>query len=122
MTTNLCWQTILYVTGAPNFWLAMGMTTATAMLIGALIWDGNLRQVTKAIVTLGSYVIMLIWLLIDRIANVIPARSLEVNEFTYAGIFSIIITSFFWILGIELGVLIFNRRYKGHPHNEEDKK
>ena len=113
MSPDLFMQTILYVINAPLFWASMGMTTAIAMFIGAMIYDGQLTEVRKGILTIGSYVFMLLWMTISRIFNMIDSTPNRISEMTFAGTLSIVFVSIAWTLGVFLGVLIFNLRYKG---------
>jgi hypothetical protein len=93
----------------------MGMTSAVAMFTGAMIYDGDLNQVKKGLLSVGSYAIMLFWMILARVQNTLNNVPLDPKhpEYAIAGMISIAAITVAWLLGIELGVLIFNRKYRG---------
>ena len=113
MTTDLIVPTILYVINAPFFWASMGMTTAIAMFVGAMIYDGQLNQVRKGLLSVGSYIVMLLWMTLSRVIDMINKNPEKVSEMTFAGTLTIFFISLAWLLGVFLGVATFNRRYHG---------
>jgi len=117
MDTKLIWDTVQYVTKANLFWASMGFTTAIAMFIGAILYNGELSQVKKGLASVGSYAVLLIWTTIVRVLGVFddPVKGALQRQFpqmAFAGILTIILISFFWILGIYLGVIILSIRNK----------
>ena len=115
MTPELLYKAFLYVEGESYFWATMGMTTATAMFIGAMIYDGDLTQSKKGIVSVGSYALLLFWMIMSRVNEIVSvAPPVRVHpEYAYAGMVSIICVTIAWLLGIELGVFVFNKKYRG---------
>lgn len=110
MIESILSQTVQYVIQAPSFWSAMGFTTATGMMIGALMYDGNLDQVSKGIVSVLSYAALLVWLITARVAESITT-SLQ-PERSLAGIVSIVFTTVAWLVGVFLGVTVINLKHR----------
>ena len=99
---------LLYVINAPYFWPSMGFTTATSMFVGVLLHDGNLKQVAKAEVTLLTFAIFLIVTSIPRIFS--HDISAEHLPGALGGLTTIFCVTFFYTLGLLLGVLIAYKR------------
>ncbi len=68
---NYILETLIYVTTAPFFWQAMGFLVATAMFIGALLYDGLMSMVGKGIVTIISYAAIMLMVNVSRITPVL---------------------------------------------------
>lgn len=100
-------KTLEYISCAPYFWSAMGMTTAIAIFIGALLYDGNVTQTRKGIISILSYVGLLLFVTQSRISYYMNIGEVGMYHQAYAGIATIFIITFFWILGIILGVTMF---------------
>jgi hypothetical protein len=99
-----------YVAQTPQFWPSMGTIMAISVFIGAIIYDGQMREATRGIITLVSYCTLLFWMTISRVMQNYKPGYLH-PEFIWAGAVTILITSLFFILGILLGVTVF--KYKG---------
>jgi hypothetical protein len=93
-------DTIQYVASAPYFWNTMGMITASAMFIGATIYNGDTSKLAKWLVTTVPYTILIIAVNIMRVHGVNVQNHVQ----AYAGSVSVLIVSFFYFLGMLLGV------------------
>lgn len=113
MTQQDLFEVIKYVTNAPMFWGSMGFTTAIAMFIGALVYDGELEQASKGVFSVVSYVIMLLWVMISRVLSSLNTVGLNEPAKAWAGTLTILLITIFWLIGILLGVLILRTKYKG---------
>lgn len=113
LDVGLLIRTLVYVTYAPYFWPSMGFTTAIAMFVGAMIYDGQLNQVKKGLLSVGSYVAMLLWVTLSRVVTMAQRTPDRVSEMTFAGIATILLITFFWVLGVFLGVWIISQKYQG---------
>ena len=99
-----------YVAQAPQFWPTMGTIMGISVFIGAIIYDGQMKEATRGIITLVSYCVLLFWMTITRVmSNYRPG--ITDPELALASATSIVMTSFFFIMGILLGVFVF--KYKG---------
>lgn len=109
-----------YISEAPFFWGAMGFTTALGMFVGALIYDGELTEASKGIVSVISYACMIVWMNLTRIANVL-GPNLDVGHtrtgMAFAGTATVVAVTLAWLLGMFLGVVVFKFKYRGKPHD-----
>lgn len=111
--------TFNYISQAPFFWMGMGFTTAIAMFVGAIIFDGNLPQASKGLVSVGSYAAMLFWLNSARVTDTINDRAAQGiktlhPEMVWAGIMTLLLVTLAWVLGVFLGVFIVSRKHKDY--------
>ena len=97
-------DSFLYVMNANMFWQAMMMTSLTSMFIGALVYDGKLKAVSKALLSVSAYVLLLLTTYIGRLyPHIVEGNTC--GEL-YAGVVTILLVSFFYCLGMLGGVLI----------------
>ena len=96
-------KTAEYVTQAPYFWQTMGWITACAMFLGATIYNG-VSKLTKWLVTTIPYTILIM------VTNIIRIHQFDVNGHiqAYAGTMTILFVSFFYFLGMIVGVGLLN--------------
>ena len=109
---NCLGQAIFYVVSQPFFWASMGFTTLIGIFIGSVIYDGDLEQMKKGLIVLGSYCIILI---ISTSTRIFPqiAHTPEASSYQlYAGIITIFLVSIFYLLGMALGVVITKKAHK----------
>lgn len=111
---------IQYVISGHLFWASMGFTTAIAMFIGALVYDGEVPKAKRGIVSVLTYGFILCWTTVsrvvpiyfERIATEDPAR-LQMNQGQiFANPVTIGFVTLFWVLGIYLGVKLIHRQHK----------
>lgn len=95
-------DTILYVISAPYFWQTMSMITSCAIFIGAIVFNGEVRTVLKGVVAIGVYALFLTLTNIIRISNQVITNYSQ----AYAGTVTIGFITFFYLLGMFMGVLI----------------
>lgn len=105
---NLIIDAFYFVVGENMFWGSMGFTTAMAMFVGVLLYNGNIDHAKRGLFGVLSYAAMLFW---TTLVRVMP-NALEHN-FTYnsprpfAGLMTILLITFFWMLGVFIGVNMF---------------
>ena len=112
----MSFETIQYVASAPSFWSALGYTTASAMFVGSIIYNGEFRLAMKGIITIVSYALFLLIITNDRVAYVAQTQGLNNVVMAYAGQATIVITSIAYILGMILGVLVTSYARKAQRH------
>lgn len=95
-------EACIYILQAPFFWGTMGFITAISMFIGVMVYDGKMSEVSKGLVSVGTYALMLLWVTAIRISNVNWGN----NAQALAGIATIIFVTLFWSLGMFLGVML----------------
>jgi hypothetical protein len=116
MTSKLLIASFMYMQDAPLFWASVGFTVAIAMFVGAMVYNGNIAQARKGIVSVASYGLMLFWMTISRVTQ----TYFDTNgfshssrpEFAFAGTITIVVVSLAWLLGMVLGVFTFTSRDK----------
>lgn len=95
------------------FWGSMGFTTAMAMFVGVMMFDGNMEQTKKGTIAVLSYAGMILWTTTIRILpNAIDRGFIYADGRPFAGIATIIFLTLAWLLGILIGVNIFRLRNK----------
>jgi surface polysaccharide O-acyltransferase-like enzyme len=109
---NCLSETITYIVNQDFFWASMGFTTLIGIFIGSVIYDGDMQQMKKGLIALGSYCLMLV---ISTSTRIIPQIYTTAPEKTYqlfAGMTTITIVTFFYLLGMFLGVVITKKAHK----------
>lgn len=102
---NFLLEPLYAVVSAPYFLQSMGMTTATAMVIGVLLYNGELRRVLKALLSISFYAFFIISTTLLRIEGSIGFKNLVGQEsMTLASTMTVIIITFFYALGLFIGV------------------
>ena len=108
-------DSFVYVANQNMFWGTMGFTTAMAIFVGVLLYDGNLDQAKKGTWAVLSYVFMVIWLNLVRIfpitANPDYIYGKSNYGMPYAGIVTIIYITIAWLIGIGIGVNLFKHKH-----------
>lgn len=103
---------------ADNFWLGMGLTVSVGMLIGGTFYNGDLTKAGKGIAMLFSYILLLTFFTYSRVAEVGRTIGFSRPEQAYAGMVTTLVVSFFYLLGIYIGVFYLRwmkrNNYPGH--------
>ena len=106
---NLLKDSFIYVAHQNMFWGSMGFTTAIAMFIGVILYDGNIEESKKGSISVLSYAAMIFWTTMVRI-NPPPLESQTHKGMVYAGIATVIYLTIFWLAGIMIGVNFFKHK------------
>ena len=114
LTLEIATKSVEYVVNAPYFFSLTGMTIATAMFVGATLYNGELKQATKGMVTVGSYAGFLFLMFNARVTDTLSTSTTAAGHehMAYAGIATIIISTLSYIFGILLGVFISQQARK----------
>ncbi len=98
-----------YMYEVPLFWGTVGFTVAIAMFVGAIVYDGNVDEIKKTIISVFSYALMLFWMAVLQIFDARIRHPEILTEFvkptTYVIALNVIVTTIAWLLGIWLGVI-----------------
>lgn len=106
---------LTYISQAPYFWLSMGMVCAIAMFIGAIIYDGELENAYKGIISVGMYGFFLFQIIFTRVSANYGALSVSLSPAqVYANLTTVIVVSIGWLIGIGIGVYA-SSLYHTHP-------
>lgn len=101
---------IYMVIHAPFFWGSMGLTSAIAMLIGALIYDGHVKRAQRGIISVFSYAAMMAWTNLIRVNSLLstyPEEEIVFHSNAFNSTITLIFISLAWLFGVFLGVTIF---------------
>jgi len=107
---ELLLQSLNYVTTAHFFWASMGSTTALGMFIGAILFDGNLKQLSKGLFTIISYAGMLMWALSSRAFEALSTTSTPDRAF--ASTITVVLITLAWTIGVLSGVFVLRFKYR----------
>lgn len=95
-------QSLIFVASDQYFWFGMGLTFAISMFVGAIIYNGDMAQAKKGLVTISSYAMLLIYVNVARIG---PQLTHVVNPSQpFAGIATILYLTVFYVAGMVWGV------------------
>jgi hypothetical protein len=100
------WKSLIFVAHAEYFWQAMAAVTIISMVIGALIYNGDLTELKKAILTIFTYGGMVA---LTNMARIITSeagvkRNLMNEGQAFNGTTTVIYVTLFYLVGISLGV------------------
>lgn len=99
-------ESLLYVINGHWFWQSMGMTVATAMMIGVIRHNGDFKSLKKALITIVPLIILLIFTSLSRLyPNLAEGR---VYFKTYASYWTDLLVGTAYCIGLVLGVFIYN--------------
>ena len=101
---NLILQDVLYVISDPFFLPSMAFTTMLGIFIGAVIYDGNFKQVKRMLLSLFCYASLIVTVTLTRVIPRVSAGILTIHP--YAQIITIIGVTIFYLLGVFIGVKI----------------
>lgn len=93
-----------YVSSAHNFWLAMGLTISTGMVVGGLFYNGDFKRLTKGLSVLVSYLLLLLFVTLSRLHGIEHSVGFLDPTRAFAGVTTIAVTSFAYFLGMIIGV------------------
>lgn len=95
-----------YVMHAPFFWQAMACVTIVAMIIGTMVYNGDLDKLWRGILAILTYGLLILFTTITRVYSlthfIFPSMT---NGQGLAGITTILIVTTFYIFGMYLGYL-----------------
>lgn len=105
------YKSMIYVAQADYFYQAMASVTIIAMFIGSLLYNGDLNQLKKAMLTIFSYGGMIS---LTNVARIITStagvrRHLMADGQAFNGTTTVIYVTLFYMLGVGLGVLVHKR-------------
>lgn len=111
---NLIMAAFFYVVNDPFFWPAMAFTSLTGIFVGAVVHDGDVGQVKRTLISISSYMALIITVNLSRI---LP--KLDINTITsplvsqpFASTETLIFVTVFYLFGIWLGVRLVRRAHR----------
>jgi hypothetical protein len=103
-------DSLFYIMADEYFWFAMAITMMTGLFIGAILYDGVLENVKKALLSLSVYGLLIIFMSFTRIFPIIDTFR---NHHPMSGIATVICVSVAYFLGMLIGVFITNKAHRG---------
>ena len=110
---NTIYQTLLYVTSQHYFWPSMAFTVMIGIYIGAVVYDGVLREVKKLCLSLFVYMSLLLIVNLTRVIPQTVGKDLPKLVSGYSQSVTIVLVTVFYFLGMYLGVRMVNKAHKG---------
>ena len=100
---DIVFRAIMYVLNGEAFWHTIGFTVATAIFIGAAIYDGDTTMLKKGFITIFCYTMVLfltnVFRLIGNGGNIGHIQR-------YAGIITLIFVTVAYLTGMVIGVKV----------------
>lgn len=101
------WNHMIHV---PYFWASMGFTTAIAMFVGPLFFNGNVGLSVKALLAKLLFAGMMFWFsvsqIIDARVNHPELLTPGVKAVSYVVALNVVAVTFAWVMGFFLGIVI----------------
>lgn len=102
--------TINYITGASFFYQTMGMTAAASIFLGAAFYNGEIKQMWKAVIVVITYASLLLLAITSRVNQALQDPSMPHNvHLAYASSITILFLTIYYILGLIIGVYTVQR-------------
>ncbi len=98
-------ESINYVTSAPFFYQAVGITAVNGIWIGAVLYNGEVKTMWKGVITIGCYAVLMLVTNIPRVYSRLPNVATENIPMAYASTVTILLVTLWYILGIIIGVI-----------------
>lgn len=102
-------EIFVYISQAPYFWASMGLITGIGMFIGSIIYNGDVKAMSKALITLTVYITLLTSINATRIYSIYCNIGIENPTMAFGGTMTSIIISLFYIAGMYSGVILTRR-------------
>lgn len=103
---------LCYVSNVPFFWASMGLITAIGILIGNVIYNGDLKNLSKGILSLCVYSGLLVTMNLNRVYSVFLRQGIKDSRMAFAASVTSVIILAFYILGMLIGVMITHKIHK----------
>lgn len=110
---HLFLASLCYIAADPYFAPSMAFTVLCGLFIGSVIYDGELEDVKKALVALGSYSALILLTNMFRIIPQLPTATNATSPQFLASTATTLVVTFFYLLGMYLGVAITRYAHKG---------
>lgn len=106
---NFLIESIKYIVGDYYFIPSMGVVAMMGIFIGAIIYNGDVKEIKKGLAVLLTYASLLV---MANISRILPILSYTRNTYQpLAGMATIGFVTIFYFLGMILGVLITKKAH-----------
>jgi len=107
-------QEILYIIKDPFFLPSMTFVTMIGVFIGAVLYDGEIKQLKRMLLSLFCYAGLIVAVTLTRVIPRVKLGLITIHP--YAQIITIFVVTIFYLLGTFVGVKIIK-----HTHNKRIK-
>jgi hypothetical protein len=103
-------SSINYITNASFFYPTMGMTAAASIFLGAAFYNGEIKQMWKAVIVVTTYASLLLLAITSRVSEALGDPNVPHNtHLAYASSITIFFLTIYYILGLIIGVYTVQR-------------
>lgn len=101
-------ELINHIFSTPFIWPSLGMITSIGMFIGPLLYNGDLKAVYKALVSVGVFAFFLVIIMQSHILHV------ENKEWpcSLQPLIFVTLVGVSYVLGLLIGIYIFRKAHK----------
>jgi hypothetical protein len=97
-------RSIAYVMQTPFFWQAMATVTIVAMIIGTMVYNGDLDKLWRGMLAIMTYGLLILFTTGTRIYSLTRFTFTDAPKGqTFAGISTIFLVTIFYLIGLFLG-------------------
>ena len=100
---NSFFESLTYIMSDQYFLLSMATTVMIGIFLGATLYDGLIDKLWKALISLSCYGLLIIATTTTRIIPLIEADTFT-KHYPFSGVATVLIVSFFYFLGMIIGV------------------
>jgi hypothetical protein len=97
---------LLRVINLPYFWASMALVFIMAMFTGGLIYNGEVPHAKKGAVTVGSYIFMILLVMVQYINHWYSNVSLTVRYQLFIYPIQLGLLSIFWFMGFVWAIFV----------------
>lgn len=108
---NFTIESIKYVVGDHYFLPSMAVVTMMGIFIGAVIYNGDVKEVKKVIAVVLTYASLLAMANFSRIIPLLDTAKTSYQPL--AGITTLLFVTLFYVLGMGWGVYLTKKAHKG---------
>ena len=108
---NFTIESIKYVVSDYYFVPSMAIVTMMGIFIGAVIYNGDVKEIRKVIAVVLTYALLLAMANLSRIIPLLDTA--ETSYQPFAGITTLLFVTLFYVLGMFWGVYLTKKAHKG---------
>lgn len=106
--------TFSYVMSDPFFIPSMAFTVMVGIFIGAVIYNGDVKEIKKALVALSSYIILISAVNLSRTIPQILVVEAVNRQKPLASVVTTFLVSLFYLAGMAWGIRIVKKAHNKH--------
>jgi hypothetical protein len=111
---NFITQAFIYVVTDSFFFPSMAFVTMVGIFIGAVIYDGNMRDLKKMLVSLICYGVLIAMVNLTRVIPQLPVTTPDKLHQPLASIETMLLVTIFYLLGTFVGVEVVKYAHRSY--------